>query len=156
MSTVVGAAVLEVAPGQKQGDFWEAISLRAATFQQPDIRHTSGITDECFPRPSSCSFVFEFGSTCVAWQVGNDAYAYAHQQLVDLSYLWILSSSGSQLSTLLPHSVANNSMAQSGSTAGTLTNYTGVILTRCFQTGSVPTLNIEPTPTVIPNSSVSE
>ncbi|KAK9862141.1 hypothetical protein WJX84_010141 [Apatococcus fuscideae] len=88
--------------------------------------------------------------------VGNDAYAYAHQQLVDLSYLWILSSSGSQLSTLLPHSVANNSMAQSGSTAGTLTNYTGVILTRCFQTGSVPTLNIEPTPTVIPNSSVSD
>ncbi|KAK9835675.1 hypothetical protein WJX74_005697 [Apatococcus lobatus] len=88
--------------------------------------------------------------------VGNDAYAYAHQQLVDLSYLWVLSSGASQVSTLLPHSVTNNSMGQSGSTAGTLVNYTSIILQRSFQTSNVPALSIEPTPTVIPNSSISD
>ena len=88
--------------------------------------------------------------------MGNDAYAYAHQQLVDLSYLWTLTSGSSQVSTLLPHSVANNSMSQSGSSAGTLVNYTNIILQRSFQTDNVPALSIEPTPTVVPNSSVSE
>ncbi|KAK9835462.1 hypothetical protein WJX74_000569 [Apatococcus lobatus] len=88
--------------------------------------------------------------------VGNDAYAYAHQQVVDLSNLWVLSSGASQMSTLLPHSVANNSMAQSGSTAGSLNNYTSIILTRSFQTSNVPALSIEATPTQTPRASLRD
>ena len=88
--------------------------------------------------------------------MGNDAYAYAHQQLVDLSNLWILTPGASQISTLLPHSVANNSLAQSGSTAGSLSNYTSIILTRSFQTSNVPALSIEATPTQTPRASLRE
>ena len=89
-------------------------------------------------------------------QVGNSAYAYAHQQLVDLSYLWVPTTGPSNISTLLPHDVTNNTMTQSGSTAGSLANYTSIILTRSFQTANVPALSIEPTPAVVPNASISE
>ena len=91
-----------------------------------------------------------------AVQIGNNAYAYAHQQLVDLSYLWIPTSGPSNISTLLPHDVSNNSMSQSGSTAGSLQNYTSIILARSFQTANVPALSIEPTPSVVPNATISE